>query len=122
LSSSDRDGEGQNKHKSKDTFKRDDIDLGSKEAFSLTKGLFPIRTYKNPSTNIKSSTAPLVKEKWFKIPLNFESDKEHNKKYPQVCHWVPESQSEKIFSFSKYNTKIDMIKYTSEEYDQYLSN
>ena len=56
LSSSDRDAEAQ-KNKNKDANKRDD--LASKEVMMLTKGPFPLRTYKSLSNNIRNNPTEL---------------------------------------------------------------
>lgn len=119
LSASDRDNNNPTKNKSKEPAAKNE-DLVSKDVMMSTKGFFPLRTYKNLSGNLKNNTTPLIKEKWKRLPLNFVNDKESNSKHPQISHWVPESQSEKIFTFSKFNTKIDMIKYTNQEYDKHL--
>ena len=37
-----------------------------------------------------------------------------------IHHWVPDNDKDKVTPYKKFSVKIDLLKYSEIEYDQYL--
>jgi len=46
----------------------------------------------------------------------FGDDKTH----PLINHWVPKEDKDKITPYMKFNVKVELLKYTNEEYNQHI--
>lgn len=54
-------------------------------------------------------------DRWVLFPIVFEDQTK-----PLINHWTRESDKDKVFSYQKFNVKVDMVSYTPEEYDAYV--
>ncbi|XP_027352774.1 SWR1-complex protein 4-like isoform X2 [Abrus precatorius] len=92
----------------------------SREVYALTGGMPPLMPAIEPS-QLKKKPPSLEKITWQWLPFTSSARKDNL----QLYHWVrvvngiPPTGN---YSFAKYNKSVDVIKYTDEEYDKYLTD
>ncbi|CAJ1874606.1 unnamed protein product [Sphenostylis stenocarpa] len=92
----------------------------SREVYALTGGLAPLMPAIEAS-QLKKKPLPLEKITWQWLPFTSSARKDNLQLYHwvRVVNGVPPTGD---YSFAKYNKTVDVIKYTDEEYDKYLTN
>ncbi|QCD98307.1 SWR1-complex protein 4 [Vigna unguiculata] len=92
----------------------------SREVYALTGGLAPLMPAIEAS-QLKKKPPPLEKITWQWLPFTSSARKDNLQLYHwvRVVNGVPPTGD---YSFAKYNKAVDVIKYTDEEYDKYLTN
>ncbi|ESW35198.1 hypothetical protein PHAVU_001G214900 [Phaseolus vulgaris] len=92
----------------------------SREVYALTGGLAPLMPAIEAS-QLKKKTPPLEKITWQWLPFTNSARKDNLQLYHwvRVVNGVPPTGD---YSFAKYNKAVDVIKYTDEEYDKFLTN
>ena len=111
-------GDKEDRNKNKDEIKKGN-NIASKEVLAATRGLFPIRVgtvYSNSKKGGKESD----EHKWMWSTINFGEDEKGTK--PDLLWWVQKKNLNKVFMFKKYDLPLQIPKFTSEEYDEYLAN
>jgi DNA methyltransferase 1-associated protein 1 len=90
----------------------------SREILSLTDGSsFPIQPFMSMEAIQKNENKEKTdKTEWVFTPLIFGDDKSH----PQIHHWVPKEDKDKVTPYMKFNVRVDLIKYTNDEYEKYI--
>jgi len=58
------------------------------------------------------------KVKWVFAPIIFGEDQNN----APIHHWVPDNDKDKVTPYKKFSVKIDLLKYSEIEYDQYLKD
>ncbi|TKY61685.1 SWR1-complex protein 4 [Spatholobus suberectus] len=92
----------------------------SREVYALTGGLAPLMPAIEAS-QLKKKPPPLEKITWQWLPFTSSARKDNLQLYHwvRVVNGVPPTGD---YSFAKYNKSVDVIKYTDEEYDKYLTD
>ncbi|KAL3030106.1 hypothetical protein AAZX31_03G201600 [Glycine max] len=92
----------------------------SREVYALTGGLASLMPAIEAS-QLKKKPLPLEKITWQWLPFTSSARKDnlHLYHWVRVINGVPPTGD---YSFAKYNKSVDVIKYTDEEYDKYLSD
>ncbi|KAG4916704.1 hypothetical protein JHK87_054261 [Glycine soja] len=92
----------------------------SREVYALTGGLAPLMPATEAS-QLKKKPPPLEKITWQWLPFTSSARKDnlHLYHWVRVVNGVPPTGD---YSFAKYNKSVDVIKYTDEEYDKYLTD
>ncbi|KAG6704196.1 hypothetical protein I3843_07G118800 [Carya illinoinensis] len=92
----------------------------SREVYALTGGLAPPKPAIDAS-QLKKRPPPDEKITWQWLPFTNSARKDNL----QLYHWVrvvngiPPTGD---YSFAKYNKSVDIVKYTDEEYEKYLTD
>ncbi|KAK2649733.1 hypothetical protein Ddye_017222 [Dipteronia dyeriana] len=92
----------------------------SREVYALTGGLAPLM----PSTDVSQlKKRPPSDEKitwqWLHFTNSARKDNLHLYHWVRVVNGVPPTGD---YSFAKYNKSVDVVKYTNEEYEKYLTD
>ncbi|XP_061366208.1 SWR1-complex protein 4-like [Gastrolobium bilobum] len=92
----------------------------SREVYALTGGLPPLMPAIDASP-LKKKPPPHEKITWQWLPFTSSARKDNLQLYHwvRVVNGVPPTGD---YSFAKYNKSVDIIKYTDEEYDKYLTD
>ncbi|XP_027361164.1 SWR1-complex protein 4-like isoform X2 [Abrus precatorius] len=92
----------------------------SREVYALTGGMPPLMPAIEPS-QLKKKPHSLEKITWQWLPFTSSARKDNLQLYHwvRVVNGVPPTGD---YSFAKYNKSVDVIKYTDEEYDKYLTD
>eukprot|EP00252_Welwitschia_mirabilis_P021981 TRINITY_DN5801_c0_g1_i6.p1 TRINITY_DN5801_c0_g1~~TRINITY_DN5801_c0_g1_i6.p1 ORF type:complete len:504 (+),score=73.23 TRINITY_DN5801_c0_g1_i6:121-1512(+) len=92
----------------------------SREVFALTGGL-PMLVPSVDITTAKKRTSDADKISWQWLPFTSSARKDNLQLYHwvKVVNGVPPSGD---YAFAKYNKKVDIVRYTDEEYNKYLTD
>ncbi|XP_010241543.1 PREDICTED: SWR1-complex protein 4 [Nelumbo nucifera] len=93
----------------------------SREVYALTGGLAPIMPAIDVSHLKKRTQSEKGKVTWQWLPFTSSARKDNLQLYHwvRVVNGVPPTGD---YSFAKYNKSVDIIKYTDEEYEKYLTD
>jgi len=105
------------KKSKKDGEQKKKPEIANREILALTEGSFPIQPFV-PLENINKNENRERSEKteWIYSPMIFGDEKNH----PKIMHWVQKEDKDKVTPYMKFNVKVDLIKYTNEEYNQHI--
>ncbi|XP_042516110.1 SWR1-complex protein 4-like [Macadamia integrifolia] len=93
----------------------------SREVYALTGGVAPLM----PSIDVSQlkrrshSDKEKITWKWLPFTSSARTDNLHLYHWVRVVNDVPPTGD---YSFAKYNKSVDIVKYTDEEYDKYLTD
>ncbi|MED6168579.1 swr complex subunit [Stylosanthes scabra] len=92
----------------------------SREVYALTGGLPPLMPSLD-SSQLKKKPPSHEKITWQWLPFTNSARKDNLQLYHwvRVVNGVPPTGD---YSFAKYNKSVDVVKYTDEEYDKYLTD
>lgn len=96
------------------------INVASKDVIGVTKGLFPLKITRVLSSSKQHGKFEGNGNSWVLSNLNF--DDEDNQFKPHIKQWIQKKDLHKKFKFSKYNMPLVMPRFTSEEYENHLTN
>jgi len=58
------------------------------------------------------------KTEWVFAPIIFGDERSH----APIGHWVPKEDKDKVTPYMKFNVKVDLVKYTNDEYEKYIKD
>ena len=94
--------------------------VASKDILGVTKGLFPLKVTKILSGPKKHGQLEGIETQWILSQIKFDDD---NIEFcPKILQWTQEKDINKKFKFSKYNLPVVLPKFSTDEYDEYLSS